>query len=98
MRRKKPIRARTRVSPSSVTAPGDPAGLEGGQAGGVAGGMVGGAIALPEDGVAPVPAKSNIIPDYPQEARAAGKTGHRDPQIVHPRRRLGRTGDGDARG
>jgi protein TonB len=55
--------------------PGDPAGLEGGQAGGVAGGMVGGAIALPEDGVAPVPAKSNIIPDYPQEARAAGKTG-----------------------
>lgn len=55
--------------------PGDPAGLEGGQAGGVAGGMVGGAIALPEDATAPVPAKSNVIPDYPQEARAAGKTG-----------------------
>jgi len=54
---------------------GDPAGLEGGQAGGVAGGIVGGAIALPEDGIAPVPAKSNVIPDYPQEARAAGKTG-----------------------
>ncbi len=54
---------------------GDPAGLEGGQAGGVAGGMVGGAIALPEDGIAPVPAKSNVIPDYPAEARAAGKTG-----------------------
>ncbi len=55
--------------------PGDPAGLEGGQAGGVAGGMVGGAIALPEDGIAPVPAASNAKPDYPQEARAAGKTG-----------------------
>ncbi len=55
--------------------PGDPAGLEGGQAGGVAGGMVGGAIALPEDGVAPVPVKSNLKPDYPAEARAAGKTG-----------------------
>jgi protein TonB len=54
---------------------GDPAGLEGGQAGGVAGGIVGGAIALPEDGIAPVPAKSNLIPEYPQEARAAGKTG-----------------------
>jgi protein TonB len=54
---------------------GDPAGLEGGQAGGVAGGMVGGAIALPEDGIAPVPAKANVIPEYPQEARAAGKTG-----------------------
>jgi periplasmic protein TonB len=55
--------------------PGDPAGLEGGQAGGVAGGMVGGAIALPEDASPPMPAKSNAIPDYPQEARAAGKTG-----------------------
>jgi protein TonB len=55
--------------------PGDPAGLEGGQAGGVAGGIVGGAIAVPEDGIAPVPAKSNVIPDYPTEARAAGKTG-----------------------
>jgi protein TonB len=55
--------------------PGDPAGLEGGQAGGVAGGMVGGAIALPEDGLPPVPAKTNLIPEYPQEARAAGKTG-----------------------
>jgi len=54
---------------------GDPAGLEGGQAGGVAGGMVGGAIAVPEDGIPPVPAKSNLIPDYPTEARAAGKTG-----------------------
>jgi len=54
---------------------GDPAGLEGGQAGGVAGGVVGGAIALPEDGIPPVPAKTNVIPEYPQEARAAGKTG-----------------------
>jgi len=54
---------------------GDPAGLEGGQAGGVAGGMVGGAIALPEDGIPPVPARANPVPDYPQEARAAGKTG-----------------------
>jgi protein TonB len=54
---------------------GDPAGLEGGQAGGVAGGIVGGAMALPEDGVAPVPAKSNTVPPYPQEARAAGRTG-----------------------
>lgn len=55
--------------------PGDPAGLEGGQAGGVAGGIVGGAIAVPEDGIPPVPAKSNLIPDYPAEARMAGKTG-----------------------
>ena len=54
---------------------GDPAGLEGGQTGGVAGGIVGGAIALPEDGVPPMPAKSNVIPAYPQEARASGKTG-----------------------
>jgi len=55
---------------------GDPAGLEGGVTqGGVVGGQVGGAIALPEDGVAPLPAGSNTIPPYPQEARAAGKTG-----------------------
>jgi periplasmic protein TonB len=54
---------------------GDPAGLEGGQAGGVVGGQVGGAIALPEDAVAPTPAESNQVPPYPQEARAAGKTG-----------------------
>ncbi len=55
---------------------GDPAGLEGGVAqGGVVGGQVGGAIALPEDGVPPMPAKSNAIPPYPQEARAAGRIG-----------------------
>ena len=55
---------------------GDPAGLEGGVAqGGVVGGQVGGAIALPEDAVAPVPASGNVIPPYPQEARAAGRTG-----------------------
>jgi protein TonB len=55
---------------------GDPAGLEGGVTqGGVVGGQVGGAIALPEDGMAPVPAGGNAIPPYPQEARAAGKTG-----------------------
>jgi protein TonB len=54
---------------------GDPAGLEGGQNGGVAGGMVGGAIALPEDGIPPMPVKSNTIPEYPMEARAAGRTG-----------------------
>lgn len=55
---------------------GDPAGLEGGVTqGGVVGGMVGGAIALPEDAIAPAPASSNRIPPYPQEARAAGKTG-----------------------
>jgi protein TonB len=54
---------------------GDPAGLEGGQAGGVVGGVAGGAIALPEDAVPPMPADSNAIPPYPQEARAAGKTG-----------------------
>jgi protein TonB len=53
---------------------GDPAGLEGGMAGGVAGGHVG-AIALPEDADPPMPAKSNTPPEYPQEARAAGKTG-----------------------
>jgi protein TonB len=55
---------------------GDPAGLEGGVTqGGVVGGQVGGAIALPEDAIAPAPASSNAIPAYPQEARAAGKTG-----------------------
>lgn len=55
---------------------GDPAGLEGGVAqGGVVGGQVGGAIALPEDGMPPVPSKANAIPPYPQEARAVGKTG-----------------------
>jgi periplasmic protein TonB len=55
---------------------GDPAGLEGGVTqGGVVGGQVGGAIALPEDGIAPAPASSNVIPAYPQEAKANGKTG-----------------------
>jgi periplasmic protein TonB len=55
---------------------GDPAGLEGGVAqGGTLGGQVGGAIALPEDAIAPVPASSNPIPAYPQEAKASGKTG-----------------------
>ncbi len=55
---------------------GDPAGLEGGVArGGVVGGTVGGALALPEDAVPPTPLKSNVVPAYPHEARAAGKTG-----------------------
>jgi protein TonB len=55
---------------------GDAAGLEGGVTqGGTLGGQVGGAIALPEDAAAPVPMASNTIPPYPQEARAAGKTG-----------------------
>lgn len=55
---------------------GDPAGLEGGVAqGGVVGGTVGGAIALPEDAIPPRPLDSNPVPPYPQEARAAGKTG-----------------------
>jgi len=55
---------------------GDAAGLEGGVSeGGTLGGIVGGAIALPEDGVPPVPVASNTIPPYPAEARAAGKTG-----------------------
>ncbi len=54
---------------------GDPAGLEGGVTGGVVGGQVGGAIALPEDGIPPIPSKANAIPPYPQEARAAGKIG-----------------------
>lgn len=54
---------------------GDPAGLEGGLAnGGVVGGMVGGAIALPENATPPKPLKSNPVPQYPQQARAAGKT------------------------
>ena len=53
---------------------GDPAGLEGGTQGGVAGGQVG-AIALPEDAEPPMPAKTNSVPVYPQEARAEGKTG-----------------------
>jgi TonB family protein len=55
---------------------GDPAGLEGGvTSGGVAGGQVGGAIALPEDAAPPLPAAQNAVPPYPQEARAAGRTG-----------------------
>jgi protein TonB len=55
---------------------GDAAGLEGGVAnGGVVGGQVGGAIALPEDASPPLPEKANVIPSYPQEARAAGRTG-----------------------
>src|SRR5215510_2171027 len=54
---------------------GDPAGLEGGVQGGVVGGQVGGAIALPEDAVPPMPASSNQVPPYPQEARASGRTG-----------------------
>src|SRR5262245_13687742 len=53
---------------------GDPAGLEGGTQGGVVGGQVG-AIALPEDATPPMPAKTNALPQYPQEARATGKTG-----------------------
>jgi len=54
---------------------GDPAGLEGGVAqGGVVGGQVGGAIALPEDAEAPVLAANHIMPVYPQEARANGKS------------------------
>jgi periplasmic protein TonB len=53
---------------------GDAAGLEGGSADGVAGGRVG-AIALPEDADPPMPLKANAPPEYPQEARAAGKTG-----------------------
>jgi protein TonB len=54
---------------------GDAAGLEGGVTkGGVVGGQVGGAIEMPEDGTPPLPEKSNPIPTYPQEARAAGKT------------------------
>jgi protein TonB len=48
---------------------GDPAGLEGG----VAGGQM--AVALPEDADPPMPAPTNAVPPYPQEARAAGKIG-----------------------
>ncbi len=54
---------------------GDAAGLEGGAQGGVVGGQVGGAMALPEDATPPLPASSNPVPLYPQEARAAGRTG-----------------------
>jgi len=53
---------------------GDPAGLEDGMEGGVVGGRVG-AIALPENAQPPMPADSNVVPAYPQEARAVGKTG-----------------------
>lgn len=44
----------------------DPAGLEGGSAA---------AIALPEEAIPPMPVKTNAVPQYPQEARAAGKMG-----------------------
>jgi TonB family protein len=55
---------------------GDAAGLEGGVAkGGVVGGEVGGAIALPEDADPPMPNEGNPVPQYPQEARASGRTG-----------------------
>lgn len=50
---------------------GDPAGLEGGTAGLNAAA----AVALPEDADPPMPAGSNAKPDYPQEARAGGRTG-----------------------
>jgi periplasmic protein TonB len=54
----------------------DPAGLEGGVTrGGVVGGTVGGAIQLPDDAIPPKPVKTNAIPQYPQQARAEGKTG-----------------------
>jgi protein TonB len=54
----------------------DPAGLEGGVTqGGVVGGVVGGAIQLPDDAIPPRPLKTNQIPQYPQQARADGKTG-----------------------
>jgi protein TonB len=43
-------------------------------AGGVAGGSVG-AIALPEDADPPVPDEANVKPEYPQTARADGRTG-----------------------
>jgi len=59
------------------TTKGDNAGLEGGVNGGVAGGqvggVVGGAIALPEDAEPPAPMTTNQKPDYPQEAKAAGR-------------------------
>jgi len=55
---------------------GDPAGLEGGLAqGGTLGGQVGGAIALPEDATPPTPLASNAKPRYPEDAKAAGRTG-----------------------
>jgi len=54
----------------------DPAGLEGGVTrGGVVGGVVGGAIQLPDDAIPPKPLKTNAIPQYPEQARADGKTG-----------------------
>lgn len=54
----------------------DPAGLEGGVTrGGVVGGTVGGAIQLPDDAIPPKPLKTNAIPQYPQQARADGRTG-----------------------
>jgi len=56
-----------------VKGPGDAAGLEGGMAGGVVGGHVG-AIELPEDADAPLAAKGNEPPPYPEIARASGKT------------------------
>ena len=59
------------------TTKGDTAGLEGGTNGGVAGGevggVVGGAIALPDDAEPPAPMTTNQKPEYPQEARAAGR-------------------------
>lgn len=55
---------------------GDPAGLEGGEGDGLAGGSVGGgAGALPENASPPVPLNANVLPAYPEEARATGKTG-----------------------
>lgn len=53
---------------------GDPAGLEGGSRDGVAGGHVG-AVSLPENAAPPEAAEGNVAPDYPQVARAEGKTG-----------------------
>jgi len=53
---------------------GDPAGLEGGARDGVAGGHVG-AISLPEDAAPPQAVAANVAPEYPQMARAEGKTG-----------------------
>jgi len=58
------------------TTKGDSAGLEGGVDGGVAGGQVGGVVgALPEDAEPPAPKTTNQKPDYPQEAKAAGREG-----------------------
>lgn len=54
------------------SAGGDPAGLEGGRAGTMASAEP---IALPEDADPPVPLADNPVPEYPSEARAAGKTG-----------------------